>query len=148
MTINEFLQTDEAKKASLKTDFATCKVDDEVHRCLHMMNEGGREWLGVMDDTYLMGGVRRRELLAAIEKRKPGDRWEVEQSTVGPFSYPLTVVAHPGDDAAEIGRRLVVSQQPDLVVIDDADKPVAVVHTSALVKHPALREEVQKSLLA
>lgn len=146
MTIQEFLQTEEAKKAMLKTDFTMCRADDRVHTVLRQMDNAGVEWMGMLDDAYLMGGVRREDLVRAIEEKKPEERFEVENSPVEPYSYALTVVAKLTDDAAEIGRRLVVSQQPDLVVIDSEQKPVAVMPATALIEYSSLSEEVQRPL--
>ena len=140
MTIRDFLATDQAKNGLLKTDFATCRGDDSVHYVLKRMQEGGREWMGVIDDTYLTAGVRRDQLLDAIAAKKPDERFEVENSPVEPYSYPLTVVAHLDDDAAKVGRRLLDSQQPDLVALDESDKPVAVLPASVLAGYPPLRE--------
>lgn len=128
----------------LKTDFTTCRSDDRVHYVLRRMDEGAQEWMGVIDDAYLTAGVRRKDLQAAIEAKKPEERFEVENSSVEPYSYLLSVVAHLDDDAGLVARRLVSSQQPDLVVLDEADKPVAVLPASVLAEHPALTEFAQQ----
>jgi hypothetical protein len=144
MTIGEFLETEVGREAKLETDFATVEVNERVAVCLDFMRRGNREWVGLIDDEYLTGGVRRDELEKAIEKRKPEDRYKVEESDVGPFAHALTVAAHLGDDAGEISRRLSYSQQPEVVVLDEHEKPTAVLRANALTERREFRDESPK----
>ncbi|HEX5324888.1 MAG TPA: hypothetical protein VFW40_13965 [Capsulimonadaceae bacterium] len=143
MTISQFLETEDAKSAQLKTDFATCEIDERVSHCLTRMREDGIEWMGLIDDEYPTGGVRRQDLIDAIEAKKPDERWLVEKSSVGPYAYPMPVGAHPGDDALEIARRLAYNHQRDLLITDEQDQPIAVIDATALTDNPRFREPAQ-----
>jgi hypothetical protein len=146
MTIGEFLETNEGRHARLKTDFSTCELEEHVQGCLRRMKEGESEWMALIDDEYFTGGIRRQDLIDAIEAKKPDDRWLVEKSPVGPYAYPLTIVAHPEDDAREIARRLAFSHQPDLLITNDRDQPMAVIDSTALTEHPQFRDAAQTGI--